>query len=74
MLKEVKKSLESHIILDCDTDIILSVLDQADDVGLIDDYHSFILTSLVRMTLLITREVFNYIVLLTCLVNISVEM
>lgn len=74
MLKEVKKSLESHIILDCDTDIILSVLDQADDVGLIDDYHSFILTSLVRMTLLITREVFNYIILLTCLVNISVEM
>lgn len=47
MLKEVKKSLESHIVLDCDTDIILTVLDQAEDVGLMDDYHSFIITSLV---------------------------
>jgi len=47
MLKEVKKSLESHIVLDCDTDIILTVLEQAEDVGLLDDYHSFIITSLV---------------------------
>jgi len=47
MLKEVKKSLESHIVLDCDTNIILSVLEQAEDVGLMDDYHSFIITSLV---------------------------
>jgi len=47
MLKEVKKSLESHIVLDCDTDIILTVLGQAEDVGLMDDYHSFIITSLV---------------------------
>lgn len=48
ILKEVKKSLESHIVLDCDTNIILTVLDQAEDVGLMDDYHSFIITSLVR--------------------------
>lgn len=47
MLKEVKKSLESHIVLDCDTNIILTVLEQAEDVGLMDDYHSFIITSLV---------------------------
>jgi len=47
MLKEVKKSLESHIVLDCDTDVILTVLSQAEDVGLMDDYHSFIITSLV---------------------------
>lgn len=48
MLKEVKKSLESHIVLDCDTDVILTVLEQAEDVGLLDDYHSFIITSLVN--------------------------
>lgn len=49
MLKEVKKSLESHIVLDCDTDVILTVLEQAEDVGLLDDYHSFIITSLVNL-------------------------
>lgn len=48
MLKEVKKSLESHIVLDCDKDVILTVLEQAEDVGLMDDYHSFIITSLVN--------------------------
>lgn len=47
MLKKVKSSLENHIVLDCDTDIILTLLNQAEDVGLLDDYHSFIITSLV---------------------------
>ncbi|XP_050526874.1 glutamate receptor ionotropic, kainate 2-like isoform X2 [Daktulosphaira vitifoliae] len=45
LLKNVKKSLEGHIVLDCDTDIILKVLKQAEDVGLLDEYHTFIITS-----------------------------
>lgn len=59
MLKKVKISLESHIVLDCDTDIILTVLSQAEDVGLMDDYHSFIITSLVSKKKKTT--IFNYI-------------
>ncbi|XP_050427756.1 glutamate receptor ionotropic, kainate 2-like isoform X3 [Adelges cooleyi] len=46
ILKDIKKSLEGHIVLDCDTDLILPVLKQAKEVNLLDDYHSFIITSL----------------------------
>ncbi|XP_050427758.1 glutamate receptor ionotropic, kainate 2-like [Adelges cooleyi] len=46
LLKDIKKSLEGHIVLDCDTDVILKVLKQAEEVNLLDEYHSFIITSL----------------------------
>ncbi|XP_022163767.1 glutamate receptor ionotropic, kainate 2-like [Myzus persicae] len=46
ILKDIKKSLEGHIVLDCDADLILTVFKQAKEVNLLDDYHSFIITSL----------------------------
>ncbi|XP_050526853.1 glutamate receptor ionotropic, kainate 2-like isoform X2 [Daktulosphaira vitifoliae] len=46
ILKDIKKSLEGHIIIDCDSDLILPILNQAKEVNLLDDYHSFMLTSL----------------------------
>jgi len=48
ILKDIKKSLEGHIVLDCDADLISTVFKQAKEVNLLDDYHSFIITSLVR--------------------------
>ena len=47
MLKEVKKSAETRIILDCSFDKIESVLRQADEIGMITDYHAYMITSLV---------------------------
>jgi len=52
ILKDIKKSLEGHIVLDCDADLILTVFKQAKEVNLLDDYHSFIITSLVRNNLI----------------------
>lgn len=49
ILKDIRKSLEGHIVLDCDADLILTVFKQAKEVNLLDDYHSFIITSLVRI-------------------------
>jgi hypothetical protein len=49
ILKDIKKSLEGHIVLDCDADLLLTVFKQAKEVNLLDDYHSFIITSLVRI-------------------------
>lgn len=47
LLKEIKDSSELQIILDCETDHILDILQQAQEVNLVDEYHSYILTSLV---------------------------
>lgn len=49
VLKSIKKSLEGHIVLDCDADLIPIVFKQAKEVNLLDDYRSFIITSLVRI-------------------------
>ncbi|XP_025421256.1 glutamate receptor ionotropic, kainate 2-like isoform X2 [Sipha flava] len=46
ILKDIKKSLEGHIVLDCDAELIYTVFKQAKEVNLLDDYHSFIITSL----------------------------
>jgi hypothetical protein len=48
-LKDIKKSLEGHIVLDCDAELIYTVFKQAKEVNLLDDYHSFIITSLVSI-------------------------
>jgi hypothetical protein len=44
----VKKAGEVHIVLDCSTEKIQSVLKQALQVGMMTAYHNYLITSLVR--------------------------
>ncbi|XP_024943087.1 glutamate receptor ionotropic, kainate 2 isoform X6 [Cephus cinctus] len=46
LLKQIKNSAESHIVLDCSTDRIYDVLKQAQQIGMMSDYHSYLITSL----------------------------
>ena len=46
MLKEIKKSGEIHIVLDCSTEKIQTVLKQAQQVGMMTAYHNYLITSL----------------------------
>uniref|UniRef100_A0ABD2XQE3 Receptor ligand binding region domain-containing protein n=1 Tax=Trichogramma kaykai TaxID=54128 RepID=A0ABD2XQE3_9HYME len=46
MLKQIRNSAESHIILDCSVDKIYTVLKQAQEIGMMTDYHSYFITSL----------------------------
>ncbi|XP_014479807.1 PREDICTED: glutamate receptor ionotropic, kainate 2 isoform X3 [Dinoponera quadriceps] len=46
MLKQIKNSAESHIVLDCSTERIYDVLKQAQQIGMMSDYHSYLITSL----------------------------
>ncbi|XP_014247018.1 glutamate receptor ionotropic, kainate 2-like isoform X3 [Cimex lectularius] len=46
LLKQIKNSAESHIVLDCSTDKIYNVLKQAQQIGMMSDYHSYLITSL----------------------------
>ncbi|RZF39362.1 hypothetical protein LSTR_LSTR000883 [Laodelphax striatellus] len=46
LLKQIKVSTETHIVLDCAAEKILSILRQAREVGMLGDYHSYIVTSL----------------------------
>lgn len=46
MLKEIRKSGESKIVLDCTFEKIAEVLRQANEIEMINDYHSYIITSL----------------------------
>ena len=46
MLQEIKKSEETHFVLDCDFDKIELIFAQADGLGLLTDYHSYLVTSL----------------------------
>jgi len=46
LLKEIKKSEETRIILDCDYDKIAPILSQADELGMLSDYHNYLVTSL----------------------------
>lgn len=52
LLKEINASNETRILLDCATDRVLDVLQQARDVKLISVYHSYFITSLVSATTL----------------------
>lgn len=57
MLKQIKNSAESHIVLDCSTEKIYDVLKQAQQIGMMSDYHSYLITSLV--SILIVRFLTN---------------
>ncbi|KOB77595.1 Ionotropic glutamate receptor, partial [Operophtera brumata] len=46
LLKQIKNSAESHIVLDCATERIRNVLQQAQQIGMMSDYHSYLITSL----------------------------
>jgi ionotropic glutamate receptor len=45
-LKQIQKSGESHIILDVGLDKVLTVLRQAAEVKMMEEYLSYIITSL----------------------------
>lgn len=47
LLKQIKNSGEAHIVLDCNNDKIYDVLKQAQQIGMMSDYHSYLITSLV---------------------------
>lgn len=49
LLKQIKNSAESHIVLDCSTEKIYDVLKQAQQIGMMSDYHSYLITSLVSI-------------------------
>ncbi|KAI5730902.1 hypothetical protein M8J77_001892 [Diaphorina citri] len=46
LLKEIKNSSESHILLDCSMDKTVTILKQAKEVHLMGDYQNYILTNL----------------------------
>lgn len=46
LLKEIKKSGETRIILDCHFDKIESILHQANEIGLATEYYAYLFTSL----------------------------
>lgn len=45
VLRRLKKSDDNNIIIDCSADILPDVLKQAQQVGLMTDYHKFIITT-----------------------------
>ena len=46
LLKEIKKSEETHIVLDCDFERIPGILHQANEIELLTDYHNYLVTTL----------------------------
>lgn len=46
LLKQIKNSAEAHIVLDCSTEKVYEVLKQAQQIGMMSDYHSYLITSL----------------------------
>ncbi|XP_023349086.1 glutamate receptor ionotropic, kainate 2 isoform X2 [Eurytemora carolleeae] len=46
LLKEIKKSEETKIVLDCSFDNLERILSQANELHLLTDYHSYLVTSL----------------------------
>lgn len=51
VLRRVKLAQDIHIVLDCSAKILPEVLKQAQQVGLMTDYHQFIITNLDLHTL-----------------------
>ena len=47
MLKKIQKSADNKIILDCSFEKIERVLEQAEEIGIINAYYSYFITSLV---------------------------
>ncbi|KAL7026707.1 hypothetical protein ACKWTF_005134 [Chironomus riparius] len=58
LLKQIKNSAESRIVLDCTTEKIYEVLKQAQQIGMMSDYHSYLITSLDLNT--VNLEPFQY--------------
>lgn len=58
LLKQIKNSAESHIVLDCTTERIYDVLKQAQQIGMMSDYHSYLITSLVNIIFLPIKSMF----------------
>lgn len=58
LLKQIKNSAESRIVLDCSTEKIYEVLKQAQQIGMMSDYHSYLITSLDLHT--VNLEPFKY--------------
>lgn len=50
VLKEILGMRELNIILDCSLEVTMQLLSQAKEIGLLEKYHKFFLTSLVRST------------------------
>lgn len=46
-MKQIKNSGVAHIVLDCSTEKIYDVLKQSQQIGMMSDYHSYLITSLV---------------------------
>lgn len=51
LLKEIRNSSYTNIILDCDNDRIIDILKQAHEVNLLDFFYSYLITSLDAHTL-----------------------
>nr|CAD7599303.1 unnamed protein product [Timema genevievae] len=51
LLKEMYNFTETHIIVDCDTNNVISLLQQAKEVGMMGDYQGYFITSLDAHTL-----------------------
>lgn len=51
-MQEVKRSGCKNLIIDCSYDILASVLEQAQQVGVMSERHNVIVASLVRRTML----------------------
>lgn len=51
MLKQIQSSGESHIVLDCSLDKIVPLLRQAAEVKMMEEYQSYIITTLDAHTL-----------------------
>ena len=48
MLKAIRNTGETRIIIDCSFERIQEIFKQADSVGIITDYYNYLITSLVR--------------------------
>ena len=47
-LKMIKRqTLIRHLVIDCRAELIRIIMDQANQIGLVNEYHSFMFTSLV---------------------------
>uniref|UniRef100_A0A0A9XVL7 Glutamate receptor 1 n=3 Tax=Lygus hesperus TaxID=30085 RepID=A0A0A9XVL7_LYGHE len=46
LFKEISGTTETHIILDCKTENTVTILEQAKEVNMMGDYHTYFLTSL----------------------------
>lgn len=51
LLKEIKNSTEGQILLDCKSENVLNILEQAKEVGLLEDLYNYFITSLVSFNL-----------------------